>query len=336
MDKKGLVSVIMPVYNVEKYISKSIESVLRQTYSNFELLIIDDGSPDGSAAIALEYVKSDSRIKLHHKKNGGLSDARNYGLDRAEGEYIYFIDSDDWIEPHLLETGLAALTSEKTDLVIFGYFLDTTDLDNNPQSQRPVFHKKARYDKVAGNLTIDENLMGLLGYAWNKIYKHSFLKSNNLHFDKGVSLVEDILFNAQVYKQTDALVILPDCLYHYLNRPVSTLIKTYHEGAFSLYLKKNAAVEAFLMEWKLDQRKTKAILSLSLMSGLRYSIRNLISFMDGFSDEEKVKRISELTSHRVVRSLVRYYKPAHFLDLVYVNLVRFRMNKMLYNLLKMR
>lgn len=336
MTNSGLVSVIMPVYKVENYIAKAIESVLAQTYSNFELLIIDDGSPDGSAAIANQFAKKDNRIKLHPKKNGGLSDARNFGLDRAEGEFIYFIDSDDWIEPNLLEIGLKALDAENTDLVIFGYYLDTMDAENTPISQKKVFHKNTRFDKSAGNLTIDENLMGLLGYAWNKIYRHEFLKRNTLHFDKGVSLVEDILFNAQVYKNSNSLVILSDCLYHYLNRPVSTLIKTYHEGAFSLYLKKNAAVEAFLTEWKLDQRKMKTILSLSLMSGLRYSIRNLISFMDGFSDEEKIKRISELTSHRVVRGLVKYYAPAYFLDFVYATLVRFRMNKMLYNLLKMR
>lgn len=331
-----MVSVIMPVFKVEPFIGKSIESVLNQTFTNFELLVIDDGSPDKSAAIAKIYAERDARIKVFHKPNGGLSDARNYGLDHAVGEFIYFIDSDDWIEPTLLEIGINAMIGENTNLVVFGYMLDTTDGNEKILSQKPIFHQDVRYDKSKKNLDINENLMGILGYAWNKIYRFEFLKQHNIRFEKGVSLVEDILFNAQVYQHSETLLILSNCSYHYLNRPVSTLIKKYHEGAFSLYLKKNHAVELFLKEWGMDRTQISTIQSISLMSGLRYSIRNLIAFMDGFSDEEKEKRISELTSHRTVRLLVDFYPAQRFLDWLYVKLVKFRMNRLLYFLLKFR
>lgn len=333
---KGLVSVIMPVYKVEAYVATAIESVMAQTYPDWELLIINDGSPDRSAAIAESYLQKDPRIQLFHKPNGGLSDARNFGLEKARGEFIYFIDSDDWIEAQLLEKTIQQIEKEQVSVVIFGYTLDNADAANQLLSQKKIFHPASRFDKKTNNLHIDENLMGIMGYAWNKLYRHEFIKMHQLHFDKGVSLVEDILFNAQVYRLADSLVVMPDCLYHYLNRPVSTLIKTYHEGAFSLYLKKYGAVDQFLQAWNVKDKKRKTILSLSLISGLRYSIRNLIAFMDGFSDEEKIKRISELTAHPVVRDLIRYYPPAHFLDWVYATLVRLRMNKFLYYLLQLR
>ncbi len=97
-----MISVIMPVYKAEKYLDRSITSVLNQSYSDFELLLIDDGSPDNSGAICDEWAKSDSRIKAFHKPNGGTSDARNYGIEKAQGEYITFIDNDDYVLPNWL------------------------------------------------------------------------------------------------------------------------------------------------------------------------------------------------------------------------------------------
>ena len=93
------ISVIVPVYNVERYLTRCIDSILAQTYQNFELILVDDGSTDGSGTLCDSYMKKDSRIKVIHKKNGGLSDARNSGIDAAEGEFLSFIDSDDWVRP---------------------------------------------------------------------------------------------------------------------------------------------------------------------------------------------------------------------------------------------
>ena len=101
MDK--LISVIVPIYNVEKYLTKCIESIINQTYKNLEIILVDDGSPDKSPIICDEYAKKDNRIKVIHKKNGGLSDARNYGMSLATGEYISFIDSDDYIDEEMYE-----------------------------------------------------------------------------------------------------------------------------------------------------------------------------------------------------------------------------------------
>ena len=121
-----LISIILPVYNVENYIEKAVLSVLKQTYVNFELLIINDGTKDNSIK-RIEKYTSDSRLKIFHKENGGLSDARNFGLERAQGDYVYFMDSDDFIESDLLALCIDKIEKENVPVVVFGYFLDTED-----------------------------------------------------------------------------------------------------------------------------------------------------------------------------------------------------------------
>ena len=116
-----MVSVIVPVYKVERYIRKCIDSILKQSFTDFELILVDDGSPDKCGKICDEYAAKDKRIKVIHKKNGGLSDARNAGLDYATGGYICFIDSDDWIHKDLLKDNLERLVSENADVIIFNY-----------------------------------------------------------------------------------------------------------------------------------------------------------------------------------------------------------------------
>ena len=118
--EQPMVSVIIPIYNVEDYLEECIRSVCDQSYTNLEIILVDYGSPDGSPAICDAWAKKDSRIRVIHKKNGGLSDARNAGLDVAEGEYIYFVDGDDYIKPDLIETALGHF-KENTDMVVFRY-----------------------------------------------------------------------------------------------------------------------------------------------------------------------------------------------------------------------
>lgn len=114
------VSIIVPVYKAEPYIRKCIDSILSQTFTNFELLLIDDGSPDNCGKICDEYAELDTRVHVFHKENGGVSAARNLGLDHAKGDYVCFIDSDDWIDPDMLETLIGWEQKKQTDLLFFG------------------------------------------------------------------------------------------------------------------------------------------------------------------------------------------------------------------------
>ncbi|HPU58565.1 MAG TPA: glycosyltransferase family 2 protein, partial [Candidatus Avimonas sp.] len=119
------ISVIMPVYKVEKYVGRAIESILAQTLKEFEFLIVDDGSPDNSGKICDEYAAKDSRIRVFHRENGGAPSARNMAMDHAQGKYYYFMDGDDWAEPTMLEDMYELAEKNNAQLVVTGYFIDT-------------------------------------------------------------------------------------------------------------------------------------------------------------------------------------------------------------------
>lgn len=121
MQTNPLVTIVVPIYNVERYLDTCVESIVNQTYGHLEILLVDDGSPDDCGRICDEWAARDSRITALHKPNGGLSDARNYGIDRARGEYIYCVDSDDWIQPNLVERALTVAQETDSDMVVFEY-----------------------------------------------------------------------------------------------------------------------------------------------------------------------------------------------------------------------
>lgn len=296
----------MPVYNVEKYIGKSIQSVLAQTHKNFELLVINDGTKDNSMAV-VSGIK-DERVKVFQKANGGLSDARNFGLSKATGDYIYFIDSDDWAEATLLEDCVSVMEKEDLDVVVFGYVQDNEDRERNVTHSRNYIPAERTFVKGQGNLEIDEFQLKLLGYAWNKMYRKSFLDKHNLIFEKGTSVVEDILFNSNVFAKADKLRFIGKALYHYCNRPVETLIKAYHENSFELKVRKTKSLKLFLDAWNTNEKHKNEILSLSLILGIRYCIHSLFAFRNNLSASMKTVRIKEMVTHPMTRQLIDYYQ----------------------------
>lgn len=298
------VSVILPCYNVEKYIARSIQSILDQTYSDFELLVVIDGSPDNSKQIAETF--TDSRIKIFEKENGGLSDARNYGLERANGEFIYFMDSDDWIEPDLLEENLKIVEEENLDFVVFGYIQDDEDKQGNVISSKKVIPKLDKLTKGDKNIEIDSHHIGLIGYAWNKIYRKSFIDKYNFRFEKGTSLIEDILFNAPIYQVSSVIRFNKAAYYHYLNRPVITLMKTFHADSFELKKKKSRAISGWFDAWDIGNRKE--ILGYLLIQGIRYCIHNLFSYKNQLSFGQKRDYIRMMYSDQMTREYIGFYQ----------------------------
>lgn len=299
-------SIILPCYNVENYLSRAIESVLNQTNPNFELLVVIDGSPDNSKKIAEEFAQKDNRIKVFEKENGGLSDARNYGLERASGEFIYFMDSDDWIEPNLLEDNLKIIENENLDFIIFGYIQDDENDHGKLVASHEVLPKIDKLVKGDPNISIDIHHIGLMGYAWNKVYRKSFLDEHNFRFIKGISLVEDILFNAPIYSISQKIVFNPKAYYHYFNRPVVTLMKTFHENSFELKKRKNLVLEQFFDEWEI--KNSNQILAHLQIQGIRYCIHNLFSFKNQLNFKQKIKYIDQMYNDEMTRTYIKQYK----------------------------
>lgn len=193
--KNPEISIIMPVYNSEKYLGKCIDSVLSQSFSNFELLLIDDGSTDRSPKVCEEYAKKDSRIRVNHKENGGVSSARNMGLSDVRGGYLCFFDSDDTLEQNALQLMYETISNGNYDLVIAGY-------NRYDEDGTKIFGMSR---KEVETLSIDSALQEMYhpkdeeyqGYLWNKMFRSDIVKKAGLKFNERIVFNEDRLFITQ-------------------------------------------------------------------------------------------------------------------------------------------
>ncbi len=212
------ISVIVPIYNVEKYIGKCLESIKNQTFTDFEVLLIDDGSPDGSADIARSYCEKDKRFCLYSKKNGGLSDARNYGIERAKGEFVVFIDSDDYIHKDYLNVLYHECADNGADMA---YCRFSYSLFGGKIIIPMIFAagKEVMRTQDALNLMIRDNF--LQSYAWNKMYRLSLFKDNNIRYPK--MYFEDIATSARVLYHANKLAISNRYVYYYVVRSGSIM-----------------------------------------------------------------------------------------------------------------
>lgn len=207
-----LLSIIVPVYNVKPYLKDCVESIINQTYKNLQILLVDDGSTDGSQDICDEYARKDSRIVVIHKENGGLSTARNEGMDRAEGEYIAFVDSDDWLEPNMYDAMITQLEKYDADLVACSFFECKGD------EKKAVGDSKNVTVLDKEEIFINKNQLRFL--AWNKVFRKSLVEG--LRFVPG-QVYEDFHFCRQVFLQTKKLIYLDVPFYDYrVSRPGNT------------------------------------------------------------------------------------------------------------------
>lgn len=315
------ISVILPVYNVEQYIAKSIHSVLNQTHTDFELIVVIDGSKDNSEAIAKEFETTDKRVKVYTKPNGGLSDARNYGLNVATGEFIYFLDSDDWIEPNLLEDNIKMLEDKNLDFIVFGFYQD--NVDSNEQLIENIPHIPENNEWINSEpIYFTPYMLNILGYAWNKIYRKGYLDKHQIKFTIGVSLVEDILFNAKVYQYADRIVFNPKPYVHYIQRPVVTLTKQFHEQSFEWVKLKHEGLQEFLNAWSFDNKQE--ILASNLIGGLRYCVLNLFHYKNQFNFRQKVSYIDKMLNDIDVINYLQFYIPESRNDKIYYQLIKMR------------
>lgn len=217
------VSVIIPVYRVEDYINQCVDSVLSQTFKNIEIILVDDGSTDNCGAICDDYIKIDERIKVIHKSNGGLSDARNAGLDLASGKYIYFLDSDDWIDEKLLEH-VVSYMRKGYDLVAFNSYW--AEADGNFEK---VTHLLAAFE-INDDLSRSEFYMGTfllskIGWsAWDRVFKRSIIEDNGIRFaDNNKIFLEDLYFSCCYCAHVKNIISLDDRLLYYRQRENSIL-----------------------------------------------------------------------------------------------------------------
>ncbi|WP_164667390.1 glycosyltransferase family 2 protein [Virgibacillus doumboii] len=211
MLQKGKVSVVVPVYKVEKYIHRCVDSILNQTYTNLEVILVDDGSPDNCGAIVDKYRVTDERIKVIHKENGGLSDARNHGMKHVIGEFTMFVDSDDWIEPKMVEQMVKYSREYQADVVQSAFYYA---YDDKILLDKRYFRENALLDNhsLMYELLVNERVKN---FAWGKLYKTELI--SDIPFKKGV-LFEDVFWAHHVMHRVKRFLLLQQPLYYYLQR----------------------------------------------------------------------------------------------------------------------
>lgn len=248
MNNMITISVIVPIYNVEKYLRRCINSILAQTYQNFELILVDDGSQDNCGRICEEYAKKDSRIIVIHKKNGGLSDARNAGLNIAKGNYVVFIDSDDYIEYDLLQSGIELLKDDLNALIVYGFVTENEKQNimsefSNKIYESTIFSSKSDKASFICNELLDYRISWS---AWSKFYNRDIIEANDLRFEDNKKIfAEDMYFNLCYFPFVEKIICLKKPMYHYLERYDSIMGKDIKQCNTDRFEKLTEAVKLF-------------------------------------------------------------------------------------------
>ncbi|MDQ1086638.1 glycosyltransferase [Siphonobacter sp. SORGH_AS_1065] len=229
------ISVIVPVYKTEKYLSKCIDSLLAQTYKDFEIILINDGSPDSSGEICDDYACKDTRIRVIHQENKGVSSARNAGIFAAKGRYSIHIDSDDYVEENMLHDFHTIACSTKADVIISDYYVD--------------FLNTTKYVKQKCSGSIKECIQDILteklhGFTWNKLIKHSLYKDHNITFPSDVNMGEDLVTVVKILYFSNSIEYLPKAYAHYVQH-TDSCIATRHKTTFESQIRVVDILENF-------------------------------------------------------------------------------------------
>lgn len=217
------ISVIIPIYNTYKELPKCLESVCNQTYKNLEIICIDDGSSDGSEKILDSYAEKDKRMVVVHQVNCGESNARNVGLMRATGDYVAFVDCDDWIEVNMYEDMISVMHSEDLDLVAGSWFRECTDQSLEMKNKLPVLDEAFNQEQLLNYIYKRDSYRGF-AYIWNKLYRRALLiddSGKKILFNETLRLGGDVLYLAQVAVNVRKAKYIKKAYYHYRQRESS-------------------------------------------------------------------------------------------------------------------
>lgn len=216
-EKRCMLSIIIPLYNAEKTIRKCLSSVLSQNM-DLEIILVDDESVDHTKSIVNEYIENYPNVRYFYKKNGGVSSARNVGLQEAKGKYVTFVDQDDWLNKNAYKDLIGKIEKEKADMLVFGYFKDYPDRSVRMKNRKDILLKICDTNKLIEYAFFRETYRAFAAFVWNKIFKLSFLKENNIIFDSNLLRGDDVLFFSRVALEKPITIFVDTPIYHYYQR----------------------------------------------------------------------------------------------------------------------
>lgn len=302
------ISIIMPVYGVEDYVGKAIESIQAQTLIDWEFFCVDDGTKDRSGEICDEYAAKDPRIIVIHKENGGAPSARNMAIDRAKGKYMYFMDSDDWAEPTMLEDMYNLAEKNNSQLVVSGYYIDTYYNDTEKFVQKQfcddvVFATQQEFRKNAHKL-FDKNL---LYTPWNKLYLSSYILENKLYFPQ--TFWDDFPFNLSVVRDLERVAVTSKKYYHFIRKRTESETAKYRADMFDKREDEHSWMLDLYEHWELDTPETREFLARRYIERVIGCIENVTNRNCTLSPKEKKSEIKKMISSDRARQAVKIAQP---------------------------
>lgn len=315
---KPKISIIVPIYNVENYLARCLDSLLTQDYEDFEVIAINDGSTDNSLTILQEYAKKDPRIYIINKENNGVSSARNDGLSMAKGEFIGFVDPDDWIDSQMYKDMLKIAEEDQIDIVMCSYI---REFGTHSKEKIFAFPERSNYFNDEVHKKILRRLVGPLneevanpelldawGTVWSKVYRAEIVKNNNIQFVdlSEIGSNEDTLFNIHACYYAKSFVFLNRAYYHYWRANSTSITSKHNPNLINQFGKLYTRMENFLNEKKLEENYKIALGNRISLNTLGLGL-NTISRGTNPSIIKQIKDIKELlNSSRMKRSLEQF------------------------------
>lgn len=302
------VSIIMPVYKVEQYVGKAIESIQAQSLKEFEFLIVDDGTPDKSGEICDRYAEYDPRIKVIHKENGGAPSARNTAMDIARGEYLYFMDSDDWAEPGMLADMYHLAKKTQAQLVVSGFFIDTyynqtqcLTIDYVPEAG--VYPEKEQFRKAAYRL-FDKNM---LYQPWNKLFLREYIENKKIRFPK--TFWDDFPFVLSVIKDVERVTVTSKQYYHFLRARAESETARYVPQMYEKREEEDRWMTALYASWGIDDLDSREMIARRYVERLVGCVENLTNPRSGLDKMQKRQKAQKMLQNPRVKEALAIAKP---------------------------
>lgn len=325
------VSIIVPVFNGENYLNKCLDMIINQTFTDFELILIDDGSVDNSEKIYTTYMEYDNRIKIIKKKNAGAWAARNSGIDVAKGKYIMFLDCDDWYENNFIEEMYKTIEESNSDLVICGQTNVFVDKSNKIYKMKNVDIEEYIYND--NNSFVEDYIKmrekGIADVLWNKIYKTKIIKENKIRF-QNLKRGEDAVFNINYYENVNKGIILPKYLYKYRVEIDKPFWIKYSTDFYQLLLNENNYISEKLKSSGKYDEKASQYLSQHFVCGMIEHFYWIIYPDNKFTLKDKRNKISEIINKEF---FINACEKAELQGIFNKLIVKFIENKNIYSIL---
>lgn len=307
MKNTPLVSVIVPIYNVRKYIETGVRQLLQQDYSQYEILLVDDGATDGSAELCDELATRYDNVFVLHKENGGAGLARDFGVEHTRGEYVYMCDIDDVYNPHLLSHCVAAMEEREADLMMFSFRTVETAYDNRAEEIR-LEECEVRSNEEMRNVWREKLLFTRNGngFVWNKFYRRSFLNAHNLR-NAPLRIQQDEEFNLRVMRYTKCVYISSEILYDYYIYESGNNRSRFIPDRFDIYKTINNSFRSLIDFWQIHDKRVEDYVYNRFYGGITQCLNyNLLHPLCAWTRAEKKREFHRIMSDELTRKTMEW------------------------------